>query len=61
MLYAPGLPDLDAIRTVCAELDKPVNVLMGLGGPSYSVSELAAVGVRRISAAARSRARRLAP
>ena len=49
VLYAPGLPDLDAIRTVCAELDKPVNVLMGLGGPSYSVSELAAAGVRRIS------------
>ena len=49
VLYAPGLPDLAAIRTVCAELDKPVNVLMGLGGPSYSVSELAAAGVRRIS------------
>ena len=49
VLYSPGLPDLDAIRTVCAELDKPVNVVMGLGGPLYSVSELAAVGVRRIS------------
>jgi 2-methylisocitrate lyase-like PEP mutase family enzyme len=49
VLYAPGLPDLDAIRTVCAELDKPVNVVMGLGGPRYSVSELAAAGVRRIS------------
>lgn len=49
VLYAPGLPDLDAIRTVCAELDKPVNVVMGLGGPRYSVSELAAAGARRIS------------
>ena len=49
VLFAPGLPDLDAIRTVCAELDKPVNVVMGLRGPSYSVAELAAVGVRRIS------------
>ncbi len=49
VLYAPGLPDLAAIRTVCAELDKPVNVVMGLRGPSYSVAELAAAGVRRIS------------
>lgn len=49
VLYAPGLPDLDAIRTVCAELDKPVNVVMGLRGPRCSVAELAAAGVRRIS------------
>jgi len=49
VLYAPGLPDLDAIRTVCREVDKPVNVLMGLSGPVFSVSELSDAGVRRIS------------
>lgn len=49
VLYAPGLPDIAAIRTVCASLDKPVNVVMGLSGPSYSVAELAEAGVRRIS------------
>ncbi|WP_170417573.1 isocitrate lyase/PEP mutase family protein [Ruegeria atlantica] len=49
VLYAPGLPDLDAIRTVCAEVDKPVNVVMGLSGATYSVSELSKAGVRRIS------------
>lgn len=49
VLYAPGLPDIDAIRTVCAAVDKPVNVVMGLKGPSYSVDELSAAGVRRIS------------
>ena len=49
VLYAPGLPDLDAIRTVCAAVDKPVNVVMGLQGPRYSVAELAGAGVRRIS------------
>nr|WP_229582623.1 isocitrate lyase/phosphoenolpyruvate mutase family protein [Paracoccus sp. S-4012] len=49
VLYAPGLPDIDAIRTVCAAVDKPVNVVMGLKGPSYSVAELADAGVRRIS------------
>ncbi|MEQ4618437.1 MAG: isocitrate lyase/phosphoenolpyruvate mutase family protein [Corticimicrobacter sp.] len=49
VLYAPGLPDLDAIRTVCREVDRPVNVVMGLKGPVYSVSELEDAGVRRIS------------
>lgn len=49
VLYAPGLPDLNAIRTVCAAVDKPVNVVMGLGGPRYSVAELSDAGVRRIS------------
>lgn len=49
VLYAPGLPDLDAIRTVCREVDKPVNVVMGLQPPSYSVAELSEAGVARIS------------
>lgn len=49
VLYAPGLPDLDAIRSVCAEVGKPVNVVMGLRAPFYSVAELAEVGVKRIS------------
>lgn len=49
VLYAPGLPDIEAIRTVCRELDKPVNVLMGLKGRSWSVAELSEAGVRRIS------------
>ncbi len=49
VLYAPGLPDLEAIRTVCQAVDKPVNVVMGLQPPYYSVAELAEAGVRRIS------------
>jgi 2-methylisocitrate lyase-like PEP mutase family enzyme len=49
VLYAPGLPSLDAIRKVCASVPKPVNVVMGLKGATFSVSELAAVGVKRIS------------
>jgi 2-methylisocitrate lyase-like PEP mutase family enzyme len=48
VLYAPGLPDVDAIRTVCSAVDRPVNVLAGVG-PVLSVSELAACGARRIS------------
>lgn len=49
VLYAPGLPDLAAIRLVCASVDRPVNVVMGLTGPTYTVAELAEAGVRRIS------------
>ncbi len=49
VVYAPGLKDIEAIRTVCREVSKPVNVVMGLSGPSYSVQELADAGVKRIS------------
>jgi 2-methylisocitrate lyase-like PEP mutase family enzyme len=48
-LYAPGLTTADEIRTVCASVNKPVNVLAGLKDTSFSVAELAALGVRRIS------------
>ena len=49
VLYAPGLPSLEAIREVCRSVSKPVNVVMGLKGPAYSVAELAEAGVKRIS------------
>lgn len=49
VLYAPGLHDLGTIRTVCASLDKPVNVVMGMPGATFGVPELAEAGVRRIS------------
>lgn len=49
VLYAPGLPDINAIAEVCRSVDKPVNVVMGLSGPVYSVDQLSAAGVRRIS------------
>jgi 2-methylisocitrate lyase-like PEP mutase family enzyme len=47
VLYAPGLTDLEHIRTVVAEVDRPVNVLALPGAPT--VAELAAVGVARVS------------
>jgi 2-methylisocitrate lyase-like PEP mutase family enzyme len=49
VLYAPGLRSIEDIRTVCASVDLPVNVVMGLVGPLISVEDLAAVGVKRIS------------
>jgi 2-methylisocitrate lyase-like PEP mutase family enzyme len=48
-LFAPGLTSPEDIRTLCASVRKPVNVVMGLKGVSLSVAELAALGVRRIS------------
>jgi 2-methylisocitrate lyase-like PEP mutase family enzyme len=48
-LFAPGLTRAEDIRTVCASVRKPVNVVMGLRAASFSVAELAALGVRRIS------------
>ena len=51
VLFAPGLPDLAAVRAVCAAVSKPVNFMAGIKGKSFAVAELAAVGVRRISLA----------
>lgn len=51
VLFAPALPDLDAVREVCAALSKPVNFMVGMKGRSFSVDELQAAGVRRISLA----------
>jgi 2-methylisocitrate lyase-like PEP mutase family enzyme len=46
VLYAPGLPDLAAVREVCAAVDRPVNVL---ATAAHSVAELASCGVARVS------------
>ena len=49
-LYAPALPDMDAIRAVVAAVSpKPVNVLSGPRDGLVPLSTLAAAGVRRIS------------
>jgi len=47
VLYAPGITSIDDIRSVLAEVDRPVNVLAMPAAPP--VSELAAAGVARIS------------
>ena len=51
VLMAPGLPDLDAVRRVCASISKPVNFMAGIPGRSFTVDELADAGVSRISLA----------
>ncbi len=51
VLFAPGLPDLAAVRAVCAAVNKPVNFMVGIKGKSFTVADLQAAGVRRISLA----------
>lgn len=46
-LFVPGLLDLDTLATLTAEVPLPINVMVGAGAPS--VTDLARVGVRRVS------------
>ncbi|MGH7414268.1 MAG: isocitrate lyase/PEP mutase family protein, partial [Candidatus Rokuibacteriota bacterium] len=49
VLYAPGVRDLAAIRTVASSVTRPVNVVMSAADPDLTVEQLAAAGVKRIS------------
>lgn len=46
VLYAPGLADIETVRTLCSAVGKPVNVL---AVPGFTVTALSEAGVRRIS------------
>lgn len=50
VLFAPYLPDLDAIATVVkAVAPKPVNVLMGWSSGAFTLDDVQRAGARRIS------------
>jgi 2-methylisocitrate lyase-like PEP mutase family enzyme len=49
VLYAPTLPSLDALRTVCRSVTKPVNVLAGSKAIPRNLAALAEAGAKRIS------------
>jgi 2-methylisocitrate lyase-like PEP mutase family enzyme len=49
VLFAPLLPDLDAVRRVVGALKRPFSFMAGVPGKSFSVAELADAGVRRVS------------
>jgi len=50
VLYAPGLKTREHIAAVVrAVAPKPVNVIMGLSGASFSLNVLAELGVKRVS------------
>jgi len=51
VLFSPGLPDLASVKAVCSALKKPFNFMVGIRGKSFSVAELEAAGVKRISLA----------
>ena len=51
VLFAPGLPDLAAVRAVCAAVSRPDNFMVGIRGKSFTVAELSEAGVKRISLA----------
>ena len=49
VLYAPGLPGMDAVRAVCAAVSKPVNILVYGPLAQHSVEEFAEAGAARLS------------
>jgi len=46
VLYAPGLTSSDDIAAVVRSVDRPVNVLGGMGAAPLSLAELSALGVK---------------
>jgi 2-methylisocitrate lyase-like PEP mutase family enzyme len=49
VLFAPGLKNKDDIAAVVSSVDRPVNVIMGFPDVSFSLEELSAIGVKRVS------------
>ncbi|MBL4619831.1 MAG: isocitrate lyase/phosphoenolpyruvate mutase family protein [Marinicaulis sp.] len=49
VLYAPGLPNMDAVRTICSSVSKPVNVLILGDLARHSITEFADAGAARLS------------
>jgi 2-methylisocitrate lyase-like PEP mutase family enzyme len=49
VLFAPALPDLAAVRTVCSAVSRPVNFMVGIRGRSFTMAQLVEAGVKRIS------------
>ncbi|MGQ0587548.1 MAG: isocitrate lyase/PEP mutase family protein [Gammaproteobacteria bacterium] len=49
VLFAPALPDLEAVRRVAGALKKPLSFMIGWPKQSFTVAQLADAGVRRIS------------
>jgi 2-methylisocitrate lyase-like PEP mutase family enzyme len=48
-LFIPGVKDAQTIAALVREIDGPINVVMGLTGSAFTVSQLNSLGVRRIS------------
>lgn len=48
-LFVPGVKDAETIGALVREVDGPISIVMGLTGSALSVSELRALGVKRVS------------
>lgn len=48
-VYAPGLTTIEQVSAVVSSVGVPVNVLIGMPGQLFSLDDLGAVGVRRVS------------
>lgn len=48
-LFVPGIRDAETIAALVREIDGPLNVVMGLTGGAFTVSQLNNLGVKRIS------------
>ncbi|MCF6275013.1 MAG: isocitrate lyase/phosphoenolpyruvate mutase family protein [Robiginitomaculum sp.] len=53
VLFAPGLPDLDAVHKICDAVTKPVNVLVLGNLVQHSQADFAAAGAARLSVGGR--------
>ncbi len=49
VLYAPGLRNLDEVRTVVRAVNRPVNVVTGWLDPDITLAQLSEAGAKRIS------------
>lgn len=49
VLFAPGLSTRDDISEVIRSVKRPLNVIMGLAGVRFSLDDLSALGVKRVS------------
>ena len=49
VVYAPGLPDMDAVKAVCSAVSIPVNVLALFGLRNHTLEEFKQAGVARVS------------
>jgi 2-methylisocitrate lyase-like PEP mutase family enzyme len=49
VLYAPGLRTREEIETVVRAVNKPVNVLAGIPGMTFTLADFSAMGVKRVS------------
>jgi len=49
VLYAPGIHDLETIRTICAAVTRPVNVVIEMPNTNLKLTDLVEAGAKRIS------------